>query len=334
MGTKDAPHARAHTEASASHIRVALKDDNLGLGAKRGRGQIEGQCTGLDVFQGLLGRLNGKPEVDLEKEQKSRDDLKRAIYTENRWGSVRFISGGLLVGDKIQELADDEARRLQSLLLNKSDRQAGIALHPDKDIEEDVKITVETSPINAAHETNSSTRVRGGHFLQAEGSDHPEPVSTGMSDFHDYNVVKDYVHNLAKTQPPHAVLETSRPKSSDPDKKPRKAERKQRKQERQLRRAAKKSRLAQKARQDTDEASPELGQVDRMNGWLVIPQSLGQPDTARPQSQSVVTGARHSVRQRHIQHKRMAMLDSKALNEASQMWKIPEYVNANVMCRY
>lgn len=334
MGTKDAPHARLHTEANASHIRVALKDDNLGLGAKRASGQVEGQCTGLDAFQGLLGRLNGKPEVDLEKEQKSRDDQKRAIYTENRWGSIRFVSGGLLVGDTIKKLADDEARRLQSLLLIKSDGQAGIALHPHELGEGDVKIMVETSPANAAHETNSSTHVRGSNSLEAEGSDRPKPVSTGNCNSHDYNVVKDYVHSFAKTQPPHAALESSRPKSSDPDKKPRKLKRKARKQERELRRAAKKSRLAQKVKQDTDEAAPELGQIDRMDGSLVMPPSLAQPDTARPQSQSVVIGARHSVRQRHIQHKRMAMMDSKALNEASRMWNILEYVNANVMCRY
>lgn len=333
MGTKDAPHARLHTEANASHIRVALKDDNLGLGAKRGSGQGEGQCTGLDAFQGLLGRLNGKTEVDLKKEQKSRDDRKRDTYAQHQWGSVRFVSGGLLVGDKTQNLADDEARRLPSLLLIESDGQAGIILHPNEVVEGDEETRVESTPANAAHETNSSRRVTGSNSLEAEGSDRLEPVSTGNSQAYDYNVFKYSVHNLAETQPLHAALETPRPKSSDPNKKQGKEERKQMKHERELRRAAKKSRLAQKVKQDTDEVAPVLPQADRMDGSLISP-SLAQPHTAPPRSQSTVVGARHSVRQRYIQHKRMAMMDSKALNEASRMWIIWKYANANVMCRY
>ena len=115
LGAKDAPHAEFHTAANASHIRVMIRDDNLGLGAKIGSGVGHGECTGLDAFKNLLGRLNGKDEEEIEKEQKSREDLKRAIYTERRWGSIRFVQGGFLVGDKIQHLIDGEAERLQKL---------------------------------------------------------------------------------------------------------------------------------------------------------------------------------------------------------------------------
>ena len=111
----NAPHAHLYSDASASHIRIALKDDNLGVGAKYGSGQAAGESTGLDAFQGLLGRLNGKTNTDLEKEQKSRDDLKRATYTERRWGVLRFVSGGTLIGDRIKELADGEKSRLVDL---------------------------------------------------------------------------------------------------------------------------------------------------------------------------------------------------------------------------
>ncbi|KAH0541935.1 hypothetical protein FGG08_003655 [Glutinoglossum americanum] len=114
LGAKNAPHAQFHSAASASHIRIALKDDNLGLGAKRGSGQVEGECTGLSAFQGLLGRLNGKTEEEVDKERKSREDVRREIYMENRWGSIKFVKGGLLVGDKIrEEPADDETGRPQ-----------------------------------------------------------------------------------------------------------------------------------------------------------------------------------------------------------------------------
>lgn len=83
-----------------SHIKVSLKDDTLGLGAKSGPNVPQ---PGMDAFQGLLGRLNGKTEVQLSKEQTTRDDLRRRNYAERRWGGPHFISGGLLVGDRIQE---------------------------------------------------------------------------------------------------------------------------------------------------------------------------------------------------------------------------------------
>jgi Pin2-interacting protein X1 len=115
LGAKHAPHAEFHTAANASHIRVMIKDDNLGLGAKIGSGVGHGECTGLDAFKNLLGRLNGKDEDEIEKEQKSREDLKRAVYTERRWGSIRFVQGGFLVGDQIQHLIDGEAERVRKL---------------------------------------------------------------------------------------------------------------------------------------------------------------------------------------------------------------------------
>ena len=85
------------TPASASHIRVTVKDDTLGLGA---RPKLLDEPTGLDAFKGLLGRLNGKSDVELEKEQRKRDDIKLARYAATKWQAVRFVRGGLLVQEK------------------------------------------------------------------------------------------------------------------------------------------------------------------------------------------------------------------------------------------
>jgi Pin2-interacting protein X1 len=115
LGAKDAKQAEHYTAGSASHIRVMIKDDNLGLGAKIGSGVGHGECTGLDAFKDLLGRLNGKDEDELEKEKKSREDLKRAIYSERKWGTTRFVKGGFLIGDKIQPLIEAEAERIRKL---------------------------------------------------------------------------------------------------------------------------------------------------------------------------------------------------------------------------
>ncbi|KAK4240798.1 hypothetical protein C8A03DRAFT_41712 [Achaetomium macrosporum] len=109
LGAKDASHAEWHTEANLAHIKVVLKDDNLGLGAKRNHGD---ECTGLDAFQHLLGRLNGKSDEALETERKAREDLKLSLYVERKLGTIRFVKGGWLVGDQVKETPDVEVADL------------------------------------------------------------------------------------------------------------------------------------------------------------------------------------------------------------------------------
>lgn len=113
LGAKNAPHAQFHTEANASHIRVAIKDDTLGLGAKKGSGVGEGECVGLDAFKDILGRLNGKDDGVIMKEREEKEDLKRRLYVDGKYGGMKFVRGGVLVGDKIQDLIDGEKERVR-----------------------------------------------------------------------------------------------------------------------------------------------------------------------------------------------------------------------------
>ncbi|OJJ05357.1 hypothetical protein ASPVEDRAFT_86710 [Aspergillus versicolor CBS 583.65] len=102
LGARNAAHADMFTAASASHIRVIVKDDTLGLGARSKRDPLD-EPTGLDAFKGLLGRLNGKSDVELQADQRKRDDVKLARYAATKWQAVRFISGGLLAQEKDNE---------------------------------------------------------------------------------------------------------------------------------------------------------------------------------------------------------------------------------------
>jgi Pin2-interacting protein X1 len=111
LGAKDAAHAEWHTEANSAHIRVVLKDDTLGLGAKRNNGD---ECVGLDAFQHLLGRLNGKSDETLETERKAREDLKLSLYVERKLGTIRFVKGGWLVGDQVKDTPDEEVAESQN----------------------------------------------------------------------------------------------------------------------------------------------------------------------------------------------------------------------------
>ncbi|KAI1498371.1 hypothetical protein F5X99DRAFT_393858 [Biscogniauxia marginata] len=106
LGAEGASHAHLHTAANSAPIKVNPKDDTLGLGAKVRQKQGD-ECTGLDTFKDLLGRLNGKSEDVIEEERKVRSDVKTSLYIERRYGTMRFVHGGLLVGDqvKLDELA-------------------------------------------------------------------------------------------------------------------------------------------------------------------------------------------------------------------------------------
>ncbi|KAJ8194998.1 hypothetical protein LV164_003085 [Aspergillus fumigatus] len=112
LGARNATHSDLFTTASASHIRVVLKDDTLGLGARPKRDLLDGP-TGLDAFKGLLGRLNGKSDTQLEAEQQKRDDAKLARYAATKWQTVRFISGGLLVQEKDNATASPASQDLR-----------------------------------------------------------------------------------------------------------------------------------------------------------------------------------------------------------------------------
>ena len=72
LGAKNASHSDHYTAANASHIRTLLREDNLGLGAQIGKGNAD--TFGLSLFSGVLGRLNGKSDAQLEKQQSALRD--------------------------------------------------------------------------------------------------------------------------------------------------------------------------------------------------------------------------------------------------------------------
>lgn len=90
-------------EASAAKVRIAVKDNMLGLGASLKSQNIEHQRTGLDAFQGLLGRLNAKTEEDVKKAEKKIEHRKLAMFAQGRWGGMVFVPGGLLVQEDPKE---------------------------------------------------------------------------------------------------------------------------------------------------------------------------------------------------------------------------------------
>lgn len=110
LGNRDSAHLGLNDvdRLAAARVGILFKDDNLGLGAKKKSKDIEGQRTGLDAFQGLLGRLNGKSDAELQEAEKKVEDRKLEMYAKGRWGGLVFVKGGILVGS-IKEREQVEA---------------------------------------------------------------------------------------------------------------------------------------------------------------------------------------------------------------------------------
>ena len=300
LGATNAPHAHLHSGASASHIRVTFREDNLGLGAKHGSGQGAGECTGLDNFQDLLGRLNGKSETQLEKEQESRNDLKRTLYTERRWGTLRFVSGGLLIGDKITELVDREKLRVAA----KSSAEESYPTLLDEEVDR-----TKREEKSEAHQHVDNTKAQSVRksILSIDSATAPGSLLVAPTAGAESNEGRADTKQGAK--------------AARVAKKARKEGRMQRKLDRRKRKEAGKGVALVEP-----EASPEKSLIHSALTEIVQPVperslQLSNHSTAAstPSISGTATptsiGGRHLVRQRYIMQKRRAVMDPKALNE-------------------
>ena len=78
------------------------KDNKLGLGSRE---FASNNTPGLSGFQLILGRLNGKSEVELKSEERTIKKLNTSSYLERR-GTVAFVSGGMLA--HMNDLSDEQ----------------------------------------------------------------------------------------------------------------------------------------------------------------------------------------------------------------------------------
>ncbi|KAF7893063.1 uncharacterized protein EAF02_000601 [Botrytis sinoallii] len=317
LGAKDAAHAEFHTEANASHIRVVIKDNTLGLGAKIGSGVGHGECTGLDVFQNLLGRLNGKEEAEIEKEQKGRDDLKRAIYAERKWGSIRFVKGGVLIGDKIQDLIDGEKERLKALeIKEKAAESSSEESDSSSDEEEEEK-----SPEPVTEKKKSSKRKR-------EEQEDEEKTSSKKSkkekkekkskkrkseDEDDKDKSESKKSKKSKKDRKSKSKSTSESENETLDESALKARKKEKKEKKRKEKEAagvdteettSTSKSSKKSKKDKHKSS-STSETSTKESTPIVSESSGR---------STPMGIR-SIRARHIAQKRMASMDVASLNQ-------------------
>lgn len=322
LGARDARHAEFHTQANASHVRVSLKDDTLGLGAKKGSGVEQGECVGLDVFKSLLGRLNSTDEDEYVKEQRKREELRNTIYREHKWATIRFVSGGYLVGDKIKDVVEDEAKRVRE-----SGQGSARESSESSSSESDSESESESTPEPAAKKSKKSKK----------GAD----AEAGASDAAELASKESRREKKRKASSEDADDKKSkRSKEEKKEKKARKQEKKAKKQEKKEKKEKKKEKGSsessdadskhgkkdkkekkdksskRKSKSKDDDDSKDSKKSKRSRDEAEAPERPAPSAAPRP----IMLSGRHAGRARNIEQKRQAAMQSASLNEVNYFY--------------
>lgn len=274
-----------------------LKDDSLGLGAKRNQGD---ECTGLDALQDLLSRLNGKSEESLGEEQKKREDLKINKYLHRKLGTVTFVYGGLLVGDKVQELADSMKDKTQSAA--------------------QVPVSEETSGESSeASKKEKKSRKRKAEDGEGAQSDSKKDKKSKKSKSQDADEDSKSKRKEKKDKKRRKEKDASeRDEDSSPDADEDASDRKKAKKEKKEKR--RKSKL-ENDNEDAADVSEPKSKKSKKKSKSDREEPTPQPtETSTPTASGTSTPSiptRHLARSRFIAQKRAAVMDQAALNQVN-----------------
>lgn len=307
LGAKNASHAAHYTAASSSHIRVFLKDDNLGLGAKRGSERAEN--FGLAGLESILGRLNGN-EAQVKKEEERLEEIEKRAFVYRKYGMMNFVSGGLLVGDKIVSKADVK-KEVEIKIEIKTEPESDDDKASKKDKKrkrlevEAVEVRTDSEPDLKRKKKSTDLREKAKHETEEES----------LKTKKDKKDEKDKSKKLKKPSSASDSDDLVTP-ASDPealtDKSRRKAEKKARKEEKKLKKALKKAaKAAKKSKDDSDDSSSES--EDETTPLSSVPAT----GTSTPSTVGLTFAPRgmHAVRQRYIRQKKAATMDAQAMRE-------------------
>ncbi|KAF0332084.1 g-patch domain-containing protein [Colletotrichum asianum] len=294
LGAKDAAHAVHHTAANASFIRVALKDDMLGLGFKQAR---DDRVTGMDVFSDLLGRLNGKSTEAIDKDRQAREALKSTLYCDTKFGPMRFVSGGFLVGDQVKESVDGE---------------------PKKESKDDVKM----EDIPAAESSSKKSKKRKAEESSDE-SESSEDEKTRKKRRKEEKKEKE-----KKRKSKAAKEDVSEDTQDDAEKKAKKDKKKEKKEKKKVEKESseaessdekaskKKSKKDKAEAKETDaEKAARKEEKRKRKEEKRAKKEASRESSSTPATSTPVLRGHHAVRSRWIAQKRMATMDDKALNQ-------------------
>jgi Pin2-interacting protein X1 len=282
LGAHDAAHAESYTAANASYIRVTLKDDMKGLGFHKAK---EDQVTGLDIFSDLLSRLNGKSEEEIEDGQQARMAVKANLYVEQKWGPMRFVKGGLLVGDKLESLEDAQSTKENSSSDEASQEEKPKKSKKRKASEEAEDDEQEESEAARKKRRKEERKLKKAMEKPTDEADAPEGDETKS---------KKKSKKSKKSKSEDGSDEATPAEETKAERKERKREKKEKKRKR-------------KEAQESDGDATTSATASAVPSGVSTPNATG---TSTP-----VRGSRNFVRSRFIAQKKEALLDAKALNQ-------------------
>ncbi|KAI9800586.1 MAG: hypothetical protein M1833_003244 [Piccolia ochrophora] len=325
LGARNAHHADTYSAANASHIRVVPKEGSRGLGSKI-TANDDANRTGLDGFQSVLGRLNGKSEAQLLTEKSSWDDVKRGMYIQSQGLSIGFVSGGFLVGDETKELPVASDMPPSTSDGEKIPRPGNTSIP---------RGSVKTRKSKRKGEDESRKRGLKEESLRRIAQDDPTDCSPPARDRQPHRFMEEPTNDACvrgrHKEPISAQTESqnsTRPRSSGsldgPDcrkEEDREQPRAERREERRERKKAKRLDRAQKALPVVRKASIPGAAIETLSQaeFTVVERSEVSPAKQEvyeaPTKTTPLSTGRHALRQKSIRQKRMAMMDTKALNE-------------------
>ncbi|CAO2649139.1 Nn.00g100880.m01.CDS01 [Neocucurbitaria sp. VM-36] len=321
LGATDASHAAHYTAASQSHIRVFLKDDNLGLGAKRGSERAEN--FGLAGLESILGRLNGK-EAEVKKEEERREEIEKRAFVYRKYGMMNFISGGYLVGDKITKSADLK-KDLEVKIEVKSEPESddGRVEKKSKKRKREERAKRDAVEERTEEEPTLKRKKKSMDLREEARREMDSESSRARKDKKNKKNKKAKPSTSSDLEPGTSDAPTP---SSDPelltDKARRKEEKRARKEEKKLKKALRKAaKKAAKPNEAARDVSSESEGEDSTPG-ASAPSSVPATGTSTPVLTSAgltfnASNARgmHAVRQRWIRQKKAATMDAQAMKE-------------------
>lgn len=270
-----------------------LKDDSLGLGAKRNQGD---ECTGLDALQDLLSRLNGKSDEALGEEQKKREDLKINKYLHRKLGTVTFVYGGLLVGDKVQELAD-----------SMKDKHQGAAQVPGSE-----ETSGESSEAGKKEKKSKKRKAEDAEVVPSDSKKEKKSKKSKSEDADEDSKSKRKEKKEKRRK--KEKDEDSSPDDADEDASERKKAKKDKKEKRR------KAKL-ENDDEDAADASDPKSKKSKKKRKADKEESASQPtESSTPAASGTSTPSlptRHLARSRFIAQKRAAVMDQAALNQVN-----------------
>ena len=313
---------------------MLLKDDTLGLGAKRGE---TAETFALGAFEGLLGRLNGKGREEVEREERKRGDRALRVFQAGRWGAVAFVSGGFLVGERVEkrvgkgvgegvgvelvEGGSEEGRKRKRGEENEDaattdSQQPRLKRKKQKRDEEGEDATTMDSQQPRLKRKKRSTDLKAAVASAAAAGTAEDEEEESSAKAKSKSKSKSKDKDKRKREREAAEKEPSQLTFSDEkaDKKRQKAEKRALKEARKLKKA---QRRAEKSgtvsstttiapsRQSTPSSSDDaVGKSQKQEAAVPV----GKPALS-------FAGGRHAIRQRYIRQKKMVSMDPQALRE-------------------